>query len=102
MRHFIAMVLVALAPMLAGCAYIVEFVAGHAGTGMKEYAEISISVSDMDTSLPFYQRLGFNVVEKEQKPYPRVILCDGQTFLRLEQTQFESPRLVYISSEAAD
>src|SRR5258706_9439289 len=102
MSRFIAMTFVALAPMLAGCEYFIPSFAGHAGTGMKEYAEISISVSDMDTSLSFYQRLGFNVVEKDQNPYPRVILCDGQIFLRLEQTRFESPRLVYISSEAAD
>jgi catechol 2,3-dioxygenase-like lactoylglutathione lyase family enzyme len=102
MRHFIAMTLVALAPMLAGCEYFIPSFAGHGGGGMKEYAEISISVADMDVSLPFYRRLGFDVIEEDRKPHRRVILSDNQIFLRLEQTPFDSPRLVYISSEAAD
>ncbi len=88
--------------MLAGCVYFIPSFAGHGGGGMKEYAEGSISVADMDVSLPFYQRLGFDVIEEDQKPHRRIIVSDGQIFLRLEQTSFDSPRLVYISSEAAD
>ena len=102
MSRFIAMTIVALASMLAGCEYFIPSFAGHGGGGMKEYAEISISVADMDVSLPFYRRLGFDVIEEDQKPHRRIIVSDGQIFLRLEQTSFDSPRLVYISSEAAD
>jgi len=94
--------LLILAPVLAGCEYLIPSFAGHGGGGMKEYAEISISVADMNVSLPFYQRIGFDVIKEDQKPHRRVILSDGQIFIRLEQKPFDSPRFVYISSEAAD
>lgn len=63
------------------------------------YAQISISVQSIETSLPFYETLGFQVVDKNTEPNPWALLTDGIVFFLLYQIEFQSPALNYFAPD---
>jgi catechol 2,3-dioxygenase-like lactoylglutathione lyase family enzyme len=69
---------------------------------MGTYAQIAVSVHDLAKSLPFYEKLGFKVIAREQRPYSAVTIGDGVIHVRLEQDSFPSPRLDYVYGSALD
>jgi catechol 2,3-dioxygenase-like lactoylglutathione lyase family enzyme len=73
--------------------------AAHWFSGYKlgEFVEISLSVTDLATSLSFYERLGLKKVGGGDLPYPWAIVSDGSLHLGLHQSVFPSPTLSYFS-----
>lgn len=66
------------------------------------YTQISISSKNIEQSLPFYEKLGFKVLNRDNRPFSAILLSDGVIHLRLEQNTFASPRLDYVYGSALD
>ena len=62
------------------------------------YAHISISVSSLSDSLPFYEKLGFRKLWDNSEPKPWALLTDGGVNIHLFESEFPSPALHYFSS----
>jgi catechol 2,3-dioxygenase-like lactoylglutathione lyase family enzyme len=63
------------------------------------FAQISISVQNVDVSLPFYEILGFEILDKNTVPNPWALLTDGIVYILLYQFEFQSPALNYFAPD---
>ena len=70
---------------------------GHAGSGLKEYREISLSVRNCDQSRQFYEHLGFALSEDQRVVSSSSVLMSG---LRLEECDSRPPQMIYVSSDS--
>lgn len=66
------------------------------------YAHFSVSVSSLDESLPFYQKIGFKKLWDSPEPKPWALLTDGRVNMHLFESEFPSPAIHYFSSGMAD
>ncbi len=62
-----------------------------------QVAQINIGVSDLLTSLTFYQRLGYEKIEVSADPYPWARITDGQNLIMLNGDGNRYLGLVYFS-----
>ncbi len=64
--------------------------------------EISLSVTDLDTNLEFFRKLGLRqTAGPHTDPYPWTVLTDGFVHLGLHQTEMATPALVYFTNDLA-
>lgn len=63
--------------------------------------QINIGVSDLEESLDFYKKLGFQQIDDSTEPYPWARLTDGQNLVLLNQDGNIYIGLVYFSKDAA-
>ncbi len=64
------------------------------------FGELAHPVSDLDASVAFWQKLGFNVVSKFTAPYPWAIVSDGLAVVGLHQSgQFDFPAITYFAAD---
>ena len=63
-------------------------------------AQINIGVSDLQHSLAFYEKLGYENIEASDDPYPWARLTDGQNLILLNQDGNQYIGLVYFSRDA--
>ncbi len=67
------------------------------------FGELCYPVKNLDESINFWGKLGFEVKSKNSIPYPWGILYDGQNILGLHQTDdFASPAITYFAPDMAD
>src|SRR5439155_11242567 len=68
------------------------------------YAQIAISLRDVSGGVnsvrPFYEKLGFKVIEEGGPPVPFVVMSDGMIHLRLDECEFVTPRIDYYTKDA--
>jgi predicted lactoylglutathione lyase len=66
------------------------------------FGEFSHPVSNLNSSIMFWQKLGFQVKSKESMPYPFAILSDGLMLIGLHQTKdFNYPAITYFGLNTA-
>ena len=64
------------------------------------YGEFAHPVTDLDQSIDFWQKLGFQSMSKFTSPYPWAILSDGLAVVGLHQTQhFTQPIITYFAKD---
>jgi len=64
---------------------------------------LSIPTNDLESSLAFWKKLGFQVTFQSDDPYPWAILSDSLMVLGIHQTtRFNRPALTYFSLDAAE
>ena len=63
------------------------------------FSQIAISVQDVEVSLPFYEILGFKIIDKNSVPNPWALLTDGIVYFLLYQFEFQSPALNYFAAD---
>jgi catechol 2,3-dioxygenase-like lactoylglutathione lyase family enzyme len=64
------------------------------------FGEYSIPTKDLETSVLFWTRLGFRVVDRHEEPYPFAILQDGFLTLGLHKTtEFRKPAVTYFAPD---
>lgn len=66
-----------------------------------DYVQINIGVSDLETSLAFYENLGFQKLAQATEPNPWAQLTDGQNLVLLNQDGNAYIGLGYFSGQAA-
>ena len=60
------------------------------------FGEFSHPVADLDTSIEYWKKLGFEVTTRMTQPYPSAILSDGLMLIGLHQTKnFSYPAVTY-------
>ena len=60
------------------------------------FGEFSHPVADLDTSIEYWKKLGFQVTTRMTQPYPWAILSDGLMLIGLHQTKnFSYPAVTY-------
>lgn len=60
------------------------------------FGEFAHPVTDLQTSIAFWQKLGFKSVGEMKEPYPHAILTDGLMIIGLHQTKhFDYPAVTY-------
>jgi predicted lactoylglutathione lyase len=65
-----------------------------------DYLQISLSVQDLDSSLLFYQKLGFKGINlSETAAVPWALISDGWKMFMMSQNPFPSPALTYYSKD---
>jgi len=65
-----------------------------------DYLQISLSVRDLDSSLMFYQKLGFKEIKvSESSPVPWALISDGWKMFMISQNPYPSPALTYYSKD---
>ena len=65
-----------------------------------DYLQISLSVSDLDSSLRFYQKLGFKETKvSESSSVPWALISDGWKMFMISQNPYPSPALTYYSKD---
>ncbi len=62
-------------------------------------AQITIGTSDLEASLPFYAKLGFEVVKRDTKPNPWAQVSDGSVLILLNQDNMSYMGLTYFSAD---
>jgi predicted lactoylglutathione lyase len=64
------------------------------------FGEFAHPVKDINTSILFWQRLGFTTLSKFESPYPWAILSDGLHAIGLHQTEdFNYPAITYYATD---
>ncbi len=64
------------------------------------FGEYALPVKDIDTSIEFWKKLGFEVMSKFQTPYQWAILSDGLAVVGLHQTNhFSQPTITFFASD---
>ena len=63
------------------------------------FSQISISVQNLEVSLPFYETLGFEILDKNLIPNPWALITDGIVYILLYQFEFPSPALNYFAPD---
>lgn len=67
------------------------------------FGELAIPCADLQTSIAFWQRLGFNPTHVADAPCPWAILVDGLVVLGLHQTRdFTTPHLTYFAPDMGE
>ena len=67
------------------------------------FGEFAHPVSDLDTSIDFWKKLGFNVLSKMETPYPWAIISDGLAIVGLHQTKsFDYPVITFFAADMPD
>lgn len=67
------------------------------------YGEFAVPVKNLEKSMEFWQKLGFETKTINQKPYPWAILTDGMNILGLHQAQdFDYPAITYFAPDMAE
>lgn len=65
-------------------------------TESTSYVQISLSVTDLKISLPFYEKLGFRRIGgRDSGKAPWAMLSDGKVAIMLSQNPFPSPALTF-------
>jgi catechol 2,3-dioxygenase-like lactoylglutathione lyase family enzyme len=65
-----------------------------------DYLQISLSVTDLDSSLRFYQKLGFKEIKvSESSSVPWALMTDGWKMFMISQNPYPSPALTYYSKD---
>lgn len=64
--------------------------------------ELVVDITDMNASLAFYEKLGFEKLVEETFPVCRVKITDGVIVLSLQQTAGGKTTLTYFSEDAAE
>lgn len=66
------------------------------------FGEFAHPVKDLDSSISFWQQLGFTGKEKYSNPYPWIIMTDGLAIVGLHQTEtFDYPVITYFAADQA-
>ena len=66
------------------------------------FGEYAHPVKDLDTSIAYWKKLGFNYREKYTAPYPWTIMSDGLAIIGLHQTDtFNYPVITYFAADQA-
>jgi len=63
-------------------------------------AQINIGVADLQISLAFYEKLGYEKIEVQKNPYPWARITDGQNLIMLNEDGNQYMGLVYFSLDA--
>jgi len=64
------------------------------------FGEFAHPVKDLDTSIAFWEKLGFVALSKFTSPYPWAILSDGLAIVGAHQTNsFTQPAITYFASD---
>lgn len=64
------------------------------------FGEFSQSVTDLQKSIGFWEKLGFNALSVNQEPYPWAIMSDQLNILGLHQTEdFTQSAITYFASD---
>lgn len=64
------------------------------------FGEFSQSVTDLQKSIDFWEKLGFNALSVNQEPYPWAIMSDQLNILGLHQTEdFTQSAITYFASD---
>lgn len=64
------------------------------------FGEFSQSVTDLEKSIGFWEKLGFNALSVNQEPYPWAIMSDQLNILGLHQTEdFTQSAITYFASD---
>jgi [ribosomal protein S5]-alanine N-acetyltransferase len=67
------------------------------------FGELAHPVADLESSITFWGKLGFNAVSKFTAPYPWAILSDGLGVVGLHQTTtFSYPAITYFASDMGE
>lgn len=68
-----------------------------------QFLEISVQTPDIQESVAFYTKLGFEFAETgETWSHPYAVLTDGRLYIGLHQYDFQSPSLTYVRPGIAD
>lgn len=68
-----------------------------------QFLEISVQTPDIQESVAFYTKLGFECAETgETWSHPYAVLTDGRLYIGLHQYDFQSPSLTYVRPGIAD
>jgi predicted lactoylglutathione lyase len=71
---------------------------------LANYLQIAISLreptGDVSKLRPFYEKLGFKVIDQAGPPVPFLLMTDGLILLRLDECEFATPRLDYFTTDA--
>lgn len=69
-------------------------------SSLGEYIQISLSVSNLDSTLTFYRALGFNEIEVSlSSTVPWALITDGRMLFMLSQNSFPSPAITYYAKD---
>jgi predicted lactoylglutathione lyase len=80
------------------CKQLSQPTAQHLNPG--DYLQISLSVQDLDSSLLFYQKLGFEEINtSETAAVPWALISDGWKMFMMSQNPYPSPALTYYSKD---
>jgi len=64
------------------------------------FGELANPVKDLETSIHFWEKIGFTVLSKFASPYPWAILSDGLGIVGLHQTsQYDYPAITFFASD---
>ena len=67
------------------------------------FGELAHPVTDLESSLPFWEKIGFNVLSKFASPYPWAIVSDGLGIVGLHQsTHFDFPAITFFAADMKD
>jgi predicted lactoylglutathione lyase len=67
------------------------------------FGELAHPVTDLDKSIEFWQKLGFNIFSKFASPYPWAIISDGLSIVGLHQTsQYSFPAITFFASDTKE
>ncbi|MEJ2637816.1 MAG: hypothetical protein P8184_21340 [Calditrichia bacterium] len=84
----------------AGCSKKEEVKSSNSKLTLGNKAQISVSVSNLKISLPYYRKLGFRKIEaRDTGKNPWALISDGTIFIMLSQNKFPSPALTYFAAD---
>ncbi|MEO8172037.1 MAG: VOC family protein, partial [Sediminibacterium sp.] len=64
------------------------------------FGEFAMPVKNLDVSISFWEKLGFQTLSKMQSHYPWAILSDGLAIVGLHETEhFTAPAITYFASD---
>jgi len=67
------------------------------------FGEVAHPVSDLNFSIGFWERMGFQLLSKFESPYPWAIVSDGLHILGLHQSsKFSYPAMTFFASDMPD
>lgn len=67
------------------------------------FGELAHPVTDIDTSMLFWEKLGFKVLSRMTSPYPWAIISDGLSIVGLHQTtNFSTPTITFFAADMKD
>jgi len=64
------------------------------------FGELAFPVKDLESSILFWEKLGFKTLSKRSSPYPWAILSDGISIVGIHQaTNFSSPTITFFAAD---
>jgi len=64
------------------------------------FGELAFPVKDLDSSVSFWEKLGYKSLSKKSAPYPWAIMSDGLGIVGLHQANnFDSPTITFFASD---